>query len=563
MKITHLIIGVLTAGIISGLSAGAAAQVTGTVLTTDIGAVIDGAPIHSYNVNGSTYVIAEDLRGYGFDVSYNDSERTLYIAQNVWSSPRILLSEDEVNIYKKSIAVGEWAADIYSSDIKVLLNGAQIEAYSLDGQMIIPVRALEACAYVEFDEDYRVARVYGLRWYMDELSQNGEAETEISEYTDYVYERKNTTTNKYEEVSVTEITAHSDKGGTLSLYIGNPIVKYSGGQYYFGEQIAREEYIIADEYGNETYRVHLQSSNVGGTSYAKVSGRCQTYKGAAKNLLYGIEVETDKEYSDYWSSDEEIAASDMTAAALGSFDGSMCVLTNDGYLFKLSENDERTLLRYNVKSILSDGYIISRDDTLYQASIILSDIPSVSSAFDVKIKENVRKYQNASLTLTAYTDGTLLNSSDKLLLENVRDFDFLSHSNPKGGSTEFIAALTESGELYVGTYEDYLNGTVGIAAYNVKSFLFGNAEVYFVNESNELYSYSVETWSFEKLSDSIASIAANGYYITTDSKLTDLSEIIAENVTAAAVNGDVYAALSDGTVYKYPKDASEPVRMYY
>ena len=41
----------------------------GWVLHTDIIAYINDTPIRSYNIGGYTYVIAEDLIGYGFDVN--------------------------------------------------------------------------------------------------------------------------------------------------------------------------------------------------------------------------------------------------------------------------------------------------------------------------------------------------------------------------------------------------------------------------------------------------------------------------------------------------------------
>ncbi len=38
------------------------------VLSTDIGCLVNMQPIYSFNVNNETYVVAEDLRSYGFDV---------------------------------------------------------------------------------------------------------------------------------------------------------------------------------------------------------------------------------------------------------------------------------------------------------------------------------------------------------------------------------------------------------------------------------------------------------------------------------------------------------------
>jgi len=53
----------------------------GWVLHTDIIAYINDTPIRSYNINGYTYVIAEDLADYGFTVTWNsdDAEGVLRI----------------------------------------------------------------------------------------------------------------------------------------------------------------------------------------------------------------------------------------------------------------------------------------------------------------------------------------------------------------------------------------------------------------------------------------------------------------------------------------------------
>ena len=94
MKRTDYIKGVLTGILISiavcAVPAAAGAEVVGTVLSTDIGTVIDGAACKTYNVDGRTFVVAEDLQGYGFDVDWNENERVLSITQNPYSISHII-----------------------------------------------------------------------------------------------------------------------------------------------------------------------------------------------------------------------------------------------------------------------------------------------------------------------------------------------------------------------------------------------------------------------------------------------------------------------------------------
>lgn len=50
------------------------ADVIGEALNTDITAYVDDVPIRSYNIDGWTGIVAEDLREYGFDVVWFEDE---------------------------------------------------------------------------------------------------------------------------------------------------------------------------------------------------------------------------------------------------------------------------------------------------------------------------------------------------------------------------------------------------------------------------------------------------------------------------------------------------------
>ena len=90
---------ILLLGILLCLSTVVHAQIVGEVLSTDITAFIDEQPIESFNINGYTYVIAEDLKDYGFSVTYNESERTLLIERDR-EADRGFLAMEKVNIKK-------------------------------------------------------------------------------------------------------------------------------------------------------------------------------------------------------------------------------------------------------------------------------------------------------------------------------------------------------------------------------------------------------------------------------------------------------------------------------
>lgn len=68
------------------------AEDPGYVTQTDIVCFIDYSPIESYNYKNKTYVVAEDLMNYGFDVVWNNERRELTIDRKEYSfTPYIYL----------------------------------------------------------------------------------------------------------------------------------------------------------------------------------------------------------------------------------------------------------------------------------------------------------------------------------------------------------------------------------------------------------------------------------------------------------------------------------------
>lgn len=109
-------------------------DVIGTSLTTDIVAQINGYDIASYNYQGYTYVIAEDLANYGFTVSYDNYSRTLSLTRNYGVS-------QIYSTYKKpavsSKDVGKKAFNLLYTDIKTYIDGKYVNSYNINGQTII------------------------------------------------------------------------------------------------------------------------------------------------------------------------------------------------------------------------------------------------------------------------------------------------------------------------------------------------------------------------------------------------------------------------------------------
>ncbi|MGN0181134.1 MAG: hypothetical protein ACI4DP_01780 [Candidatus Ornithomonoglobus sp.] len=142
--------------IFCGISAHAA--VINAVYSTDIGVLIDNQPIRAYNISGSMYVIAEELRSYGFDVIWSDADRTLKISRN-GELAKTSLGISDINIKKSEASVHQKLYDVYSTDIKTYISDDVVDSCAIDGQTLIKVRELERYGTVDYDDTARIANV--------------------------------------------------------------------------------------------------------------------------------------------------------------------------------------------------------------------------------------------------------------------------------------------------------------------------------------------------------------------------------------------------------------------
>lgn len=168
------------------MSVPARAAVIGAVYGSDIGVMIDSQPIKSYNIDDNMYVIAEELRSYGFNVDWDADNRTLKVYKN-GKLARTTLDIDEINIKKSDNVTKDKIFDIYSTDIKTYVANDPVNAKSIDGQIMIKVRELERYGKVTFNEEKRLAEVdiakSCLEWDFEHAQKQ---ELQIDENTVYV-----------------------------------------------------------------------------------------------------------------------------------------------------------------------------------------------------------------------------------------------------------------------------------------------------------------------------------------------------------------------------------------
>jgi uncharacterized protein YkwD len=103
----------------------------GNVLNTDIRVNINGVPIMGYNINGCTYVVAEDLDAYGFVVDWNPAVRRLDISQGTSTAvPRTVYN---INPSR----VGSIAFPYVYTDILAFIDGTQVTSYNIQGSTVV------------------------------------------------------------------------------------------------------------------------------------------------------------------------------------------------------------------------------------------------------------------------------------------------------------------------------------------------------------------------------------------------------------------------------------------
>jgi hypothetical protein len=118
----------------------------GDVLYTDVRALINGQAIPSYNIDGNTMVVAEDLMSYGFGVVWNGTARTLHVTSFDANAP-----VNPMSIPQNQRPTGTFRMNYLATDIKTFINGVEVTGYNIDGQTIIQFDHLSAYGDVAWD----------------------------------------------------------------------------------------------------------------------------------------------------------------------------------------------------------------------------------------------------------------------------------------------------------------------------------------------------------------------------------------------------------------------------
>ena len=151
----------------------AADKIIDYVLYTDIRTYINNVEITSYNIQGYTAVVVEDLLTYGFDVVWDGAARTLKVTRN--AAKAVTGSAVSATTGGK---VGEKAMPVYATDIKTYLDGKETKSYNVGGRTIVYVDDLALLYAADYQWD-AAARTLKAVWSGSAAAEAAPAEGDI------------------------------------------------------------------------------------------------------------------------------------------------------------------------------------------------------------------------------------------------------------------------------------------------------------------------------------------------------------------------------------------------
>lgn len=141
------------------VSAANVGDVVGHALHTDITAMIDGHPLRCFNIDGRTAVVAEDLRGYGFQVTWKPEVRRLEVerAREENGYPWFPRQWPQYQPEDLTAPIGSRAEDIFCTDIVTTVAGEEVQGFNIGGETVIFFSDLDPYGEISWDGNARIA----------------------------------------------------------------------------------------------------------------------------------------------------------------------------------------------------------------------------------------------------------------------------------------------------------------------------------------------------------------------------------------------------------------------
>ena len=202
------------------------------VLSTDIHTVIDGVEIISYNINGYTAVVVEELAYFNFDVKWNAQERRLDVKKNLDKDINYPFALPAWDIKP---VVGKKLMPVYATDIKTFLDGKEVQSFNIGGKTIIYVDDLSErfATYYKWDENGRVL-------WVDFLPQNDAASAPAAAAPAaaapvYYKNRAVSVNDKVDKSTITANVGHYSDENEKNIFDGDPETKWCTNYKEFGD----------------------------------------------------------------------------------------------------------------------------------------------------------------------------------------------------------------------------------------------------------------------------------------------------------------------------------------
>ncbi|MDO5478574.1 MAG: hypothetical protein Q4G23_05355 [Clostridia bacterium] len=153
---TLLLAFMLLVSCIVNVSAARIGDVVNKTVYTDIVAKINGYDIASYNIDGYTVIVAEDLRNYGFNVEWREAERALYITKN---KAAMSVNSSYTAMEIPASQLGKKANDVLYTDIRTYIEGEAVRSYNIGGKTVIYFDELRRYGAVSYNNSERMLSV--------------------------------------------------------------------------------------------------------------------------------------------------------------------------------------------------------------------------------------------------------------------------------------------------------------------------------------------------------------------------------------------------------------------
>ena len=164
--------------VLSGFSFEAYAKngdVIGEALNTDIVTYINHYAIPCFIVNDRACVVAEDLANYGFDVIWNECDRSVTISRNPFKNKIKFIPVTKLG------ACASKFCNILETDVEVFAAGKKIKSYAIEGYTLIPLEELAVFGSVKWNPDYRSLKL----WIKDGLEMRTTPQKTINTVTEF------------------------------------------------------------------------------------------------------------------------------------------------------------------------------------------------------------------------------------------------------------------------------------------------------------------------------------------------------------------------------------------